>query len=156
MCTCDAFMKEWCYELSKSGYFTCCGLDGPWFEPRWWRDFPYPSRPRSIQPPVRCVPGLIPPGVKRLRRGADHPSLSSAGVEYAWVVLYLCCLHGMLRDSVCLYLKPLICQQTSLVNEYCARNVTKSFEVTLHVSNLQVIRFILCVCVYVIVLMVIM
>jgi hypothetical protein len=42
------------------GIATGYGLDGPGIETRWWRDFPYLSRPTlgSIQPPVQWVPGL--------------------------------------------------------------------------------------------------
>ena len=29
---------------SVVGTATCCGQDGPWFEPRWGRDFLYPSK----------------------------------------------------------------------------------------------------------------
>jgi hypothetical protein len=45
------------------------GLDGPTFEPRCMRDFPYPQRrtPKSTQPNVQWVPCLFP-GAKEAGR----------------------------------------------------------------------------------------
>ena len=50
------------------------GLDGPWIESWWGRDFPRLSRPalRPTQPPIQWVPGLSR-GLKRPKRGVDHP-----------------------------------------------------------------------------------
>jgi len=49
------------------------GLDGPGIEIRWRRNFPHPSRsalgfPSLLQNGYRVFPGL-----KRLRRGVEHP-----------------------------------------------------------------------------------
>ena len=64
---------------SSVGIATRYGQDGPGFEPRWGRDFPHLSRPAvgPTQPPVQWVAGVKRPGL-----GADHPSSSSAEVEY--------------------------------------------------------------------------
>jgi hypothetical protein len=35
----------------------------------------------STQPPIQWVPGTLPPGVKRLRREADHSPPASAEVK---------------------------------------------------------------------------
>ena len=45
---------------SAVGIVTRYGLDGPWIESRWGRDFPHASRPAlgPTQPPVQWVPGL--------------------------------------------------------------------------------------------------
>jgi hypothetical protein len=53
------------------------------------RDFQHPSRPAvsPTQPPIQWVPGSFP-GVKRPRRGVDHPPPSSAEVKER-VDLYL-------------------------------------------------------------------
>ena len=49
------------------------GLDGPWIESRWRRDFPHPPRPGlgPTQPPIMGTGSF--PGVKRPGRGVDHP-----------------------------------------------------------------------------------
>jgi hypothetical protein len=76
------------------GIATCYGLDGPGIKSRWGRDFSQLSRPAlgPTQPPVQWVLGLFP-GVKRPRRGVDHPLPSSAGVKER-VELYLYSLSG--------------------------------------------------------------
>ena len=58
------------------------GLDGPWIESRWRRDFPHVSRPTlgPTQPPVQWLPGLSPGGKERPRRNADPSPPSSAVV----------------------------------------------------------------------------
>jgi hypothetical protein len=65
---------------SSVGTATRYGLDGPWIEFRWGRDFPNPSRPAlgSAQLPIHWVPG-----VKRRGEGGgfDHPPSSNAGVK---------------------------------------------------------------------------
>jgi len=49
---------------SVVGIATLYGLNGPGFEPRRGRDFPYPSRPAFglSQPPVKGLPLLVPRG----------------------------------------------------------------------------------------------
>ena len=58
-------------------------------ESRWERDFPHPSRPAlgPTQPPIQRITGLSW-GVKRQKRGVDHPPPSSAEAEER-VELYL-------------------------------------------------------------------
>ena len=59
---------------SSVGIATRYGLDGPGIESRWGRDFPHPSRPALGAHPASytLVTGSFP-GVKRPRRGVDHP-----------------------------------------------------------------------------------
>jgi hypothetical protein len=61
---------------------TSYGLDSPGIEPRWRRDFPHPSRP-ALGPPSILYNGyrVSFPGVKRPRRGVNHPPLSSTEVK---------------------------------------------------------------------------
>ena len=62
------------------GIATSYGLDGPEIESRWERDFPRPSEPMAH--PISYTMGTgVFPGVKRPRRGVDHPPPSSAEVE---------------------------------------------------------------------------
>ena len=58
------------------------GLDGPVIESWLGRNFPHRSRPAlgPTQPPVQWVAGLSQ-GVKRPRRGFDHPPSSSVEVK---------------------------------------------------------------------------
>jgi hypothetical protein len=71
-----------CGPGSSVGIATDYGLDGPGIEFRWGRDFSQKSRLAlgPTQPPVQWVP-VLSRGVKRQRRGADHPPPSSAEVE---------------------------------------------------------------------------
>ena len=66
---------------SSVGIATRYWLDGPGIETRWGRDFPHPSRPAPGAYPAsyRMCTGSLP-GVKRPRRGADHPPHLSAEV----------------------------------------------------------------------------
>ena len=60
---------------SSAGLVTCYGLDGPEFESRWRRDFPYPSRPPlgPTQSPIQWILVYFRGGgVKRHRRGFTH------------------------------------------------------------------------------------
>ena len=54
-------------------------VDGPGIESRWGRDFPHPVR-LALGPPSTMGTGSLP-RVKRLGRGVDHPSPSSAEVR---------------------------------------------------------------------------
>ena len=46
--------------VSSVGIATRYGLDGPWIESQWGRDFPHPYRPAlgPTQPTIQWVPGL--------------------------------------------------------------------------------------------------
>ena len=74
---------------SSVGIATPHRLDGPRFQSRWRRDFPYPSRPAPgpAQPPTKWVSGLFL-GVEWLGSGVNHPLLSSDEVKER-VDLYL-------------------------------------------------------------------
>jgi hypothetical protein len=62
---------------SSVGIETGYGLDGPGIESRWGRDFSHTSRPAlGLYNGYRVFPG-----VKRPRRGADHPPPSRAEVK---------------------------------------------------------------------------
>jgi hypothetical protein len=39
----------------------------------------------STQPPTQCVPGALPPGVKRPGRESDHSLPTSAEVKKMWI-----------------------------------------------------------------------
>ena len=57
------------------GIATRYGLDGLYFEPRWGRDFPHPSRPTLGPNPASCTMGTGSfPGVKRPGRGVGNSS----------------------------------------------------------------------------------
>jgi len=73
-------MKVW--PLSVVNIPTRYGLQSPWFEPRWKRDFPHTSRlaPWSNQPPVQFIQDHSRE-IKRLWRGVNHQPLSSAEVK---------------------------------------------------------------------------
>lgn len=66
----------------SAGTLTRYGLDGPEFETRWndiFRTHPDRHRdPPSLLQNEYCFSFL---GIKRPRRGADHPLSSSAGIE---------------------------------------------------------------------------
>jgi hypothetical protein len=74
-------LRRECRVKVWAGIATRYELDGPGIESRWGRDFQHPSIPAlgPTQPPVQWVPSF--PGVKRLGRGVDHPTLSSAEVK---------------------------------------------------------------------------
>jgi hypothetical protein len=67
---------------SSVGITTLYGLEGPGIKSRWGKNFPHPYIPirDPTQPPIKWVLGFFP-GVKRPRRGADHPPQSSAEVK---------------------------------------------------------------------------
>jgi hypothetical protein len=79
---------------SSVGIVTGYGLDGPWIECRWGRDFLHLSRPAlgPTQPPVQWVPGFSG-GKERPGRDADS-SLTSSAVDYERVELYLYSPYG--------------------------------------------------------------
>ena len=64
------------------GTATRYGLDGPGFEARWGRDFPFLYRPALgfTQLPAKWTPEFFP-GLKRLERGVYLPFPSSAEVK---------------------------------------------------------------------------
>jgi hypothetical protein len=72
------------------GIVTCYEFDGPGIESQCGRVFHHPSRQvlEPTQPPVQCVPGLLPGGKEWPGRALDHPTSSSAEVEES-VDLYL-------------------------------------------------------------------
>jgi hypothetical protein len=74
-CSCHTF-TYCCGPGSVVGIATGYGLDGPWIEFRWGRDFSHLSRPTlgPTQPPVQWVPGLSP-GVKSGRSVTLIPHL---------------------------------------------------------------------------------
>jgi hypothetical protein len=67
---------------SSIGIATDYGLDGPGFESRWGARFFAHVQTRPEAHPASCTidTGSFP-GVKRPRRGADHPPPSSAEVK---------------------------------------------------------------------------
>jgi len=68
--------------LSSVGIATRCGLDGPGFESPWGARFSAPVRTFPGAHPASCTVGTGSlPGVKRPRRGVDHPPLSSTEVK---------------------------------------------------------------------------
>ena len=81
------------HRVSSVGIATRYGLDGPWIESLWGRDFPHRSSPalRPTHPPAHWVTGLS--RGKQPGRGVDHPPPSSAKVEET-VELYICSSSG--------------------------------------------------------------
>jgi hypothetical protein len=74
---------------SSVGIPTLYGLDGPWIEAQWRRDFPHPSRQALMAHPASYTMGTgFFPGVKRPGRDVGHPPTSSAEVKER-VELYL-------------------------------------------------------------------
>jgi hypothetical protein len=67
---------------SSVGIATRYGLDGPWIESPWGRDFSHPSRPAlgPTQPPIQWVPGLSTGG-KLAGTKRWPPTPSSAEVQ---------------------------------------------------------------------------
>jgi hypothetical protein len=67
---------------SSVGIATRCGLDGPGIESQWVARFSAPVQTGSEAHPVFYTMGTGSlPGVKRPRRGVDHPPLSSTEVK---------------------------------------------------------------------------
>ena len=90
---------------SSVGIRTRYGLKGPKIEPRWGRDFTHPSK-TAVGPPAShtVVTGSFP-GVKRSKRGVDHPPPSKAQVK-GKVELYLynpLCLYGRLQGEIFIF-----------------------------------------------------
>jgi hypothetical protein len=74
---------------SSVGIATCYGLDGPGIESRWGARFSVPVQTGPGVHPVSYTMGTGSfPGVKRPRRGTDHPTPPSAEVKKR-VELYL-------------------------------------------------------------------
>ena len=80
---------------SAVGTVTGCGLDGPWMESYWGRDFTYPSRLAlaSTQLPVQWETYLFSGG-KAAGRGVDHvaPRLKKV---YSYTSTTLLSFHGL-------------------------------------------------------------
>ena len=77
------------------GIATAYGLDGPWIESWWGRDFRTCKTGPGAHPASYIVGTESVPGVKRPGRGVDHPPLSSAKVKER-VELYL---YSLFRPS---------------------------------------------------------
>ena len=94
-------------------------------EPRWGRDFPQPSRPVLRPASYTMGTGSLSWGVKRPRRGVDHPPPSNAEAEGS-VELYLYSNNGSSWSA----LGRTLLVPYSLNNKLCAY----------HTSNLTVIH----------------
>ena len=83
-------LKEVAGRDSSVGIATRYGLDGPGIESRWWARFSAPVQTGPGAYPASCTMGTGTfPGVKRLGRGADHPSPSKCrGHERVRLNLY--------------------------------------------------------------------
>ena len=85
---------------------TSYGLDGPGIESRWRRDFPHPSRPAlgPTQPPINGY--RVFPGVKRPRRGVDHPPHLAQRLKkaYSYASTLPLDLYGLLQGEIILLL----------------------------------------------------
>ena len=92
---------------SSVGIATRYGLDGPVIESRWGARFSAPVQTGPGAHPASCTMGTGSfPGVKRPRRGADHPPPSKCrGEERVGLYLYSPLgLHGRLREHLYLYI----------------------------------------------------
>ena len=71
---------SWRVGVAQSVYQLSYGLDGPRIESQWGRDFPYRPIPRVLPASYTTGTGSFL-GVKRPKRGVDHPPRSSAEVK---------------------------------------------------------------------------
>jgi len=63
------------------GIATFYSLDGPGIEYQWGEDFPHSSRPAWAPTSLLYNGYRLFPGVKRPRRGVDHPPTSSVEIK---------------------------------------------------------------------------
>jgi hypothetical protein len=80
------------YKLGRPGKLVCyidsIGLNGPWMESRWERDFPHSSRPSlgPTRPPIQWVQGLFPGGkAAEVKERVELQLCSTCGPS--WLVL---------------------------------------------------------------------
>jgi hypothetical protein len=65
--------------------------------------FPYSTAPRpvlgSIQPPIKWVPRVLTPEIKRVEYEADHSPPSNAEIKSGGDILHSpACLHGIVLN----------------------------------------------------------
>jgi hypothetical protein len=89
----DSYAFSFMWDVKVMFIYHSLRTGGPGIETRWEGDLPHQSRPApgSTKPPVLPGPFL---GVKRPRRGVDHPSPSSTEVKES-VDMYLYSPSGL-------------------------------------------------------------